>query len=382
MTPDVLGYYMKILEIGDIDGATKRVNFMVPENVDKFPNHFSLTQILLYSPKTLQRVKSMIRGKQAYIVPGQVSTDDIKLSIRLAIPILSGEPQKQHLYSTKSGAKKIFQLADVPTAISSIDIYDEQEFMLSLAKLIANNLYVHTWVFKIDDEFNGRGHAFLNIDQIRQLANLRKKPMHAGEALSQQIMDILNKSLAKKVTIPMKGLYHDWSEYLAAFCRVGGVIEAAPTCLSTQMASPSISFLVEPDGIVTLIGSVDKFAAKEYINSGAFFPQQSLPNMNMQTICNSIGEILYEKGIIGHCTLDLVSFPDPTAPQSHPLFWAIDLNCSLTDYGAACYFFDFLMEGELDPLTGKYTINNSPDDMSERSKLSSQLGYDRDSPLK
>ena len=105
MTPDVLGYYMKILEIGDIDGATKRVNFMVPENVDKFPNHFSLTQILLYSPKTLQRVKSMIRGKQAYIVPGNVSTDDIKLSIRLAIPIMSGEPQKQHLYSTKSHPK-------------------------------------------------------------------------------------------------------------------------------------------------------------------------------------------------------------------------------------------------------------------------------------
>ena len=104
--------------------------------------------------------------------------------------------------------------------------------------------------------------------------------------------------------------------------------------------------------------------------------------MNMQTICNSIGEILYEKGIIGHCTLDLVSFPDPTAPQSHPLFWAVDLNCSLTDYGAACYFFDFLMEGELDPLTGKYTINNSPDDMSERSRLSSQIGYDKDSPVK
>ena len=125
MTPDVLGYYTKILEIGDLDGTQNRVNFVVPENVDRFPNHFSLTQILLYSPKTLKRLKSMIKGKQAYIVPGQVSTDDIKLSIRLAIPILSGEPQKQHLYSTKSGAKKIFQLADVPTAISSVDIYDE-----------------------------------------------------------------------------------------------------------------------------------------------------------------------------------------------------------------------------------------------------------------
>jgi IQ domain-containing protein H len=50
----------------------------------------------------------MLKGKQAYIVPGAVSSDDIKISIKLQIPILTGEPQKQTLYSTKSGAKKIF----------------------------------------------------------------------------------------------------------------------------------------------------------------------------------------------------------------------------------------------------------------------------------
>ena len=60
---------------------------------------------------------------------------------------------------------------------------DEQEFLLSLAKLIANNLYVHTWLFKIDDEFNGRGHAYLNIDQVRPLSNLRKKPIQVGNGL-------------------------------------------------------------------------------------------------------------------------------------------------------------------------------------------------------
>ena len=104
--------------------------------------------------------------------------------------------------------------------------------------------------------------------------------------------------------------------------------------------------------------------------------------MNMQTICNSIGEVLYDKGVIGHITLDLVSFPDPTSPKSHPLFWAIDLNCHMTDYAAACFFFDFLMEGQLDPLTGKYTINNSPDEISERSRLSSRHGQDESSPMK
>lgn len=48
----------------------------------------------------------------------------------------------------------------------------------------------------------------------------------------------------------MPKLYSDWGEYLASFCRVGGVIEAAPTCQSIQMSSPSISFFIEPDGDV------------------------------------------------------------------------------------------------------------------------------------
>jgi hypothetical protein len=61
------------------------------------------------------------------------------------------------------------------------------------------------------------------------------------------------------------------------------------------------------------------------------------------TLSRSIGEALHSKGIFGHVTIDLVSFPDPTSPQSHPLFWAVDLNCGLTDYSTACMFFDFLM---------------------------------------
>ena len=113
----------------------------------------------------------------------------------------------------------------------------------------------------------------------------------------------------------MPSLFKSWAEYMASFCRVGGIIEAAPTCLSHQMAAPSISFLVEPDGNTRIIGSMDKFTARQHVNAGCFFPQKSLPNMNMMTICKSIGDILYEKGVFGHCTVDLVAFPDPTSQQ-------------------------------------------------------------------
>jgi IQ domain-containing protein H len=198
-------------------------------------------------------------------------------------------------------------------------------------------------VFKIDDEFNGRGHAYLNVDNIKAIQALKKKQLEPGMDLIEAIKPILAKQLPRKAIIAMPTLFKSWAEYMASFCRVGGIIEASPTCLSHQMASPSIAFCIEPDGFINIIGSFDRFAAKQYVNAGCFYPQQSLPNMNMMTICKSIGDILYEKGVMGHITVDLVSFPDPTSPNAHPLFWAIDLNCSMTDYAAACYFFDFLM---------------------------------------
>jgi hypothetical protein len=42
--------------------------------------------------------------------------------------------------------------------------------------------------------------------------------------------------------------------------------------MTAQMASPSICFQIEPDGEVTLIGSIDRFAAREYQNAGCMFP--------------------------------------------------------------------------------------------------------------
>jgi len=34
---------MKILEIGEIENPQGRVNIVVPDNLHKFPNHFSLS---------------------------------------------------------------------------------------------------------------------------------------------------------------------------------------------------------------------------------------------------------------------------------------------------------------------------------------------------
>lgn len=140
------------------------------------------------------------------------------------------------------------------------------------------------------------------------------------------------------------------------FCRKGGVIEAAPLCNPSQVSSPSISFMIEPDGNIVIVGSYDRFQGTEYVNAGCFFPQKSLPAMNLKSICDSVGGILHSKGMMGHVTIDLVSFPNPTDPKQHPLFWAVDINNYLSDNAAIIYFFDILMEGELEQETGEYNI--------------------------
>ncbi len=100
--------------------------------------------------------------------------------------------------------------------------------------------------------------------------------------------------------------------------------------------------------------------------------------MNLMTISKSIGDVLYEKGIIGHVTVDLVSYPDPTSSTSHPLFWATDINCHLTDYAAVCSFFDFLMEGRLDQYTGQYHIDRMDEGRSVASRQEDTLSLKDD----
>ena len=60
-----------------------------------------------------------------------------------------------------------------------------------MATLISKNLYVTTWIFKIDDEFNGRGHAYLNTDLIKPIQALKKKQLDPNNELIEQLKPIL-----------------------------------------------------------------------------------------------------------------------------------------------------------------------------------------------
>lgn len=167
---------------------------------------------------------------------------------------------------------------------------------------------------------------------------------------------MIEKTVPKKVKMAMPSLYRSWDAYLKRYCEIGGVIEAAPLCPTSHVGKPSVSFFIEPSGEVNLVGSFDKFEATKYVNAGCFFPQTSLPSSNIVDLTNSVGAKLYEKGVIGHVTVDLVSFPNAMDPQGAPLYWAVDINTEYTDFAAICNYFETLMDGKFDKARGEYNI--------------------------
>jgi hypothetical protein len=254
-------------------------------------------------------------------VPGKASDHDIKLSIQLGVPILCGEPDETAMFSTKSGSKRIFQYCDIPIPVSAYDIYERPEFESALTRLIANNLDVNVWIFKLDNEYDGRGHASLDVSQVRTIVELRKKKVEMTDPVIKRLQEVVMRILPKKARIAQPSLYRNWDEYMAAYCADGGVIEAAPPNLRpNEVKSPSVSFFIEPDSVVKIVGTFDKFSGTDFVNAGCFFPQTSLPQIDLLKVCNSVGQELYKKGVMGHVTIDLISFENVEDTDSHPFF--------------------------------------------------------------
>lgn len=82
---EVQEYYQKLLAMG-VGGerAMERVHFITPERTKTFARHkMALSSILMYSPRTLERIRHLTAGREAYIVPGVVSRDDITVADKL-----------------------------------------------------------------------------------------------------------------------------------------------------------------------------------------------------------------------------------------------------------------------------------------------------------
>ena len=94
LSEDILSYYYSTLTEAGIEDIKDRVEFIVPEGCEYFPEYFSLSKLLYLSPKTLNIIRIKCKNKFACIVPGIVGQMEENLSYLLDIPILMGNLEK------------------------------------------------------------------------------------------------------------------------------------------------------------------------------------------------------------------------------------------------------------------------------------------------
>ena len=170
LNQDIIIYYTSIMETFGIENPRERFHIVIPDAYKDYPNHFSVSELLLLSPNTIRNIKNKLEKekKDAFIVPGCVSKTEVELSILLGIPILMGDLFQTETIFTKSGAKLVFEANEISVPVSAWDIKSEFEFYASLSHLIASFEQYNLWIFKIDNEKNGRGIAYVQLDKIQQ----------------------------------------------------------------------------------------------------------------------------------------------------------------------------------------------------------------------
>ena len=328
---EILTYYFSLLESLGVKNIENRLHFIIPEAADYFPNNYSLSKLLYLSPKTIFQIKELTKDRYAYIVPGIISSLEENISYLLETPILMGNKDQIDLIFNKSGIKSAFELNEILFPISAWDIKTDEEFYSSLAHLIATYPPIQVWVFKCNLESNGKGIAYININEIEEINNLKyeKKinPEFSNEIYQERLYYQLKTILSKYVKFSFPNLYSNWNEYLIKFLNEKGIIECCPTKnLDGIMNNPCLPIFIEPNGKIRILPSFEKINVDFFKNVASTSPQTSINNGDLNKIGEQIGNFLYSQEIIGYATIEFITYHD----GKKLIYSAIDMKYGLT----------------------------------------------------
>ncbi|NXD19600.1 IQCH protein, partial [Spelaeornis formosus] len=366
LSEELLQYYNKLLGLQaavrsgnpeDTADLQDRFKILTPEAINSFPeHHMCLATVLKHSPRTMQRLQLLLRDRDAYVVGGVPHLDDLAVADQLQVPLLGSEPAVAQLYGTKSGSKRIFASAGVPTPPGEWDIQSREQLLRALSQLVLDNLEVQRWLFKVDEERGGNGTAFCDV-----LSHLECYPWiqrewqgHGPELCTEsqarelalvKISQELPGLLAQHVQPVNEKRFPTWEKFLQTFLTQGGVIEAFPP--SASVTNLTVDLLIEPTGDVTLLSSGDQLHAEGPLrSSGTTIPQRSVDPEVLKILCLKIGEACKSKGVLGYFSVDFVAFSHPQTGEQQ--VWATDLDLCYSDQLALTQLLLYVTDGNLD----------------------------------
>nr|CCC47321.1 conserved hypothetical protein, fragment [Trypanosoma vivax Y486] len=327
--PEVLDYYYNVLETSGVYNPRGRLTLLVPEDVKRLPEGLSLTRLVLLSSRLMKCLGSIGRDKNTYIVPGVIGLEELSLAIKLNVPLLSSEPEVAQAFGTKSGSRRLLNMANVPMPVGVQGLTNREELLVALSRLIEEHREVSRWLVKLDTESGSRGHAYFDVSRLRAV-NERNECTRM-----------------------------DWDAFMTMFDAVGGCVEAVPNRIK---ASLTANLFVDPLGKVYINSVVEPLLAPAFTVMGCHFPPQNLvPFSTIRSAALSIGKVASRKGIMGYLSVDFVVHD--TCESGSPSLSAVDVDLFLTNNAAAHSFACLATNSTWSGETGTCKFNKTNSDL-------------------
>ena len=347
---EIISYYFSILEKIGIKNINQRVTFLIPDATEYLPLNYSLSKLLFFSKKTLQKIKNLVKNKKSYIIPGIIGDIEEQLSLALNIPILLSPKNNIDLILNKSSLKTFLEKNAISFPISAWDIITQDEFYSSLVHLISSYPNINIWIFKTNYDHNSIGIAYLNTDKIDLINQYRKdlklkKSFEEKKIIKKNFLYELKHILNKYVSFVYPNLYKNWNEYLTHFLSYRGIIECCPTKgLSGIMGKPCIPIYIQPNGVINVLPSYEKINVDNFKNVLNTSPQKCLDDNEMLNLGKKLGNLLYQNNIIGYASIECITFHN----GENVLYWCVDIKYGFTQTICDIQFCSFLYEQSLE----------------------------------
>lgn len=339
--PTEKAYIEKFLALMNISILPKRLTFIVPELSRDLPDTIPVAQALWYSSSTLKKLRCIneFNNKESVIIPGDLGWVEKRIANYLGIRMLSSEPIVAHELTSKSQSKKIFIETGMNIPIGAHDIYNEEDLLVSLTRLMSSNLDISRWVIRLNADHNGEGTVYVDAHKLPIIQALKNEQTtlmnttadpeawferHVQLNARKRILNSFQESNMSIMQICRRDLFPTWSVFLKFIKQVGVVIEAEPPLMQGRLESycfvdPCGEAHVSPGGMVI---------SEHYQRQGVVYPQAVIHPNALQGATRALASKLYDTfGVIGYFTVSYTAFYDSF--DGTPRLWANGLQFGL-----------------------------------------------------
>ena len=323
-TREMIDYYEKFLTLIGISVVPRRFHFITPEVQGIFPIHLSLSHALWFSSVATKKIRNLIKSfEEAFLVPTGITFVEKRLVHSLDCPLIGPNPSKGEMLASRSFVKRVFMDCCINIPVGAHDINNEEDFLVALCRLMASNLDVERWGFRLNTDFNNETYAYFEpgvLEVVKKLRVERQMLIRSNEnnpavwfanpvqlSVRKRLMPLLIDELADVVNITQPQIFPTWKDYCDGVGRYGALIEAEQRLMDFVVATAFIT----PSGEVESVQGLNAFANEKLQLHSYAFPQNSVPQSDIMGVMKAVSENLHTAyDIIGYITVQFACYCD------------------------------------------------------------------------